>query len=201
MIAGPSLGTALRCPKCALGLDPAVAGTGAELTCPACRTHFIAQLFPAFVSPVQMVSTASGERAVEGEAVCFFHPEKGASVACERCGRFLCALCDVPLGGKHLCPSCLDTTKMPELVNRRLIWSQLSMLVGILPIVFACLYPFYVITGPAAIFLGIWKWKAPGSLVRGPRRGLAVVGIIGGTVQILIIAGAVFGLYYAIKNE
>lgn len=196
MIAGPTSGTALRCPSCQLALDPGVAGTGAETACPVCRTRFVARLFPAFTTPPQTISTASGERAVEGEAVCFFHPEKRAAVACERCGRFLCALCDVPLGGKHLCPSCLDASKLPELVNRRLVWSQLAMLFGVLPLVFACFYPLYVVTGPTAIFLALWKWKAPGSLVHGPRHGLSVVAIIAGTIQLAIIGSLVFGIYY-----
>lgn len=200
MIAGPTSGAVLRCPKCELGLETAVAGSGTETACPACRTRFVAHLFPAFLTPPATISAASGQKAVEGEAACYFHPEKRATVACERCGRFLCALCDVPFSGKHLCPSCLDPSKMPELVNRRVVWGQLSAIIGFLPLLLTCFYPLYFITGPAAIIIGLWKWKEPGSLVYGPRHGLATLGILGGLLQLAVLGGIFFGLYYALTR-
>ena len=46
----------------------------------------------------------SGERIlVEGEAACFYHAEKRATVACSACGRFLCALCDLDFSDHHFC--------------------------------------------------------------------------------------------------
>jgi len=192
----------MRCPKCSLSLETAVFSPGVWIDCPSCRSQLSATFFPALTNPPDAVTTASGERAVDGEAVCFFHPEKRATVSCQRCGRFLCTLCDVPFGGKHLCPSCLDSAKLPELLSRRLVWGQLAMLIGLLPfpgIIFC--FPLWVlivmasfVTGPAAIFIAIWGWKKPPSLVHGHRHGLAIIGIIGGVLQIGCIAGLAWGM-------
>lgn len=197
-------GAALSCPKCHLALDPVFAQSGAEVSCPACRSGITVRLFPAFTNPPEGVSTASGERAVEGEAACFFHPEKRAAIACERCGRFLCTLCDVPFGGKHLCPLCLDTAKLPDLITRRVVWGHAAGLLGLLPLLLLPLcFPFWFlafVTGPAAIIIALWKWNAPGSLVLGKRRGMAIAGIIGGVLQLAGIAGFIWFLIWAVRQ-
>src|SRR5215207_8892602 len=107
---------ALRCPNCSLPFEPESAAPLAEFECSACRSSLSVSVFPSFHSPPEEISTSSGAKAAEGEAVCFFHPEKRAECTCERCGRFICALCDFPLAGKHLCPKCLDSSKLPELI-------------------------------------------------------------------------------------
>jgi len=198
-------GAALLCPKCHLALDPFFAGSGNEVACPACRSGITVRLFPAFTHPPAAVSTASGERVVEGEAACFFHPEKRAAIACERCGRFLCTLCDVPFGGKHLCPSCLDATKLPDLINRRVVWGHVSAYFGWLPfLLLPVCFPFwflYVLTGKVAIFLAVWKWNAPGSLVHGKRKGLAIAGIIGGLLQVAGFSSFIYFMVWAIRRS
>jgi len=189
----------IRCPHCSLPLDPHA--YAAEGECSACRSRLRIVLFPAFTRPPEAVSTTSGERALEGEAACFFHAEKRASVSCERCGRFLCALCDMPFAGRHLCPACLDANKVPELIASRWIGAEMAALLGVGPLIF-CL-PAWVLlpfTGGAAIFIALWTWKKPGSLVRGPRHGLAVLGIIGGALQIVAVAGFMFSMFYAFRH-
>ncbi len=197
-------GATLSCPKCHLGLAPTQVQNGEEVTCAACRSRLTVRLFPAFTTPPDAVSTSSGERALDGEAVCFFHPEKRAATTCERCGRFLCALCDVPFGGKHLCPSCLDTSKLPDLINRRVVWGALAANVGLWPLVLLPLcFPMWFlgfITGPTAIVLGLWKWSAPGSVVHGRRRGLATLGIIGGLLQIAAICGFITAIVWSSRR-
>src|SRR5262245_7047228 len=107
----------IRCPRCALALDPAGFADSGVVDCPACRSQLRGAIFPACQNPPAAVSTASGERGLEGEAVCFFHPEKRAAIACQACGRFLCALCDMPLGARHVCPTCLASGKTEELIG------------------------------------------------------------------------------------
>jgi hypothetical protein len=205
MNGAPATGQAMRCPKCFLSLETAFFGSGAWVACPACRSRLSATFFPALTAPPDAVTTASGERALEGEAVCFFHPEKRAELSCQRCGRFLCALCDVPFGGKHLCPSCLDSTKLPELLGRRLVWGHLAMLVGILPLIglITC-FPLWFMgmaTGPAAIFIALWGWKKPPSIVHGYRRGFAILGIIGGVLQLAIVGGFMWFMSWTMRQE
>jgi hypothetical protein len=77
------------------------------------------------------------------------------------------------------------------------------MLVGLLPLAFGMACPFFwfmlflgVAIGPAAIFIALWGWKKPPSLVFGYRRGMAILGILGGLIQL----GLVFGFGWFIAN-
>ena len=103
----------------------------------------------------------------EGEASCFYHPNKKAVLPCEACGRFLCALCDVELNGQHLCPACLASGqkkgKLSNLDNRRVLYDSLALTLALLPLL---VWPFTLITAPAALFIAIRYWRAPGSLVQ-----------------------------------
>ena len=194
----------LRCPKCSQELDSDAADPTGWLSCPRCLSMLAIALFPAFRVPRKQVSTASGAAAGEGEAVCFFHSGKRAEATCERCGRFDCALCDMPLGDRHICPKCLDTSKLPELVTNRFVGGYFSMLLGVLPVVLfpifvGCFYilPFF---GAGAIAAGVWSWKKPGSLVHGQRRGMALAGIIGGSLQIVGFVGMVSAIVFSIRH-
>jgi hypothetical protein len=70
------------------------------------------------------VPAAPQARTDPGEAACFYHESRRAVVPCDRCGRFLCALCDLPVGDLHLCPACLGSrtpgSGPPPLESRRL---------------------------------------------------------------------------------
>ena len=68
---------------------------------------------------------------VEGEAACFYHPGKRATVPCGVCGRFLCALCDLELNGRHVCPACLETSRrkgdLRNLDTRRMLYDSAAL--------------------------------------------------------------------------
>lgn len=196
-----SSGHSLPCPKCAFPMQDESFPLGGWAQCPACSAELSATIFPALAKPPTGVTTASGERADEGEAVCFFHPEKRAAATCDRCGRFLCALCDVPFGGRHLCPSCLDSRKLPELQNRRLIWSRLAFFVGIWPILLLCCYYLWIFTGPAAVIIALIGWNKPPSLVHGRMRGRLIVGLLAGLLQIALLVGLIWGIAYSFRTH
>ena len=103
----------------------------------------------------------------EGQATCFYHPQKTAHVPCDACGRFVCALCDVELHGEHLCPACIESGrrkgKITTLENRRILHDNVALSLGLLPIV---AWPLTIATAPATIIYSIIAWKKPGSLVR-----------------------------------
>lgn len=87
---------------------------------------------------------------------------------------------------------------MPELINRRVVWGQMAFWIGFVPVLVPfCWVAWFMafISGPAAIILPLWKWKAPGSLVYGRRRGMAIAGMIGGLLQCAGIAAIFFGIY------
>ena len=109
----------VACPACGFALPLDALARGGEAPCPQCRARLSGTLFPMFWSP-EPAAPSLADHAGDDEAVCFFHPENRAALACDRCGRFLCAVCDMPLGTRHLCPTCLTSglggEKLPELV-------------------------------------------------------------------------------------
>ena len=196
---------ALACPKCSAALAPYTLGTHLRSRCPRCGCELHGTVFPAFwKSPADLAVRA--QTAGEGEAVCFFHPENRAALSCERCGRFICTVCDFTLGSRHICPSCLSSgltgEKLPELIPWRFIWSDAALFVGVVPLLLGIfLWPFIVGSGAAAIFLALFGWKRPGSLPRGKRHWAAIVGMIGGLLQIAIWVGMVIFFYSSLRTR
>ena len=180
----------VACPACGFALPLDALAGGSQTACPQCRAGLSGALFPAFWQPAPSAFSLA-EHAGDGEAVCFFHPENRAALSCERCGRFICAVCEFNIGARRICPSCLSSglagEKLPELIPWRFIWSDAALFTGLMPLLLGIfMWPFIVVSGAAAIFLAIFGWKRPGSLPRGRRRGAAMVGIVGGAVQIAI---------------
>jgi uncharacterized paraquat-inducible protein A len=153
------------CTECRTPLPDAALNTGALAPCPSCGTRLQVEVFPAFF---RSISTGSaGETiVVEGEAGCFFHPDKKAVVHCAECGRFLCALCDLELNGRHLCPGCLESGqrkgRLIELEKRRTLYDSAALALACLPVL---IWPVTLLTAPLTVILVIFGWRKPGSLV------------------------------------
>ena len=111
----------------------------------------------------------------EGEAACFYHANKKAVVPCDQCGRFLCALCDLEVSDKHVCPVCLEgggkkgsgefmerSRPRPDKVVLALL--TLPSLSG------GFIFP---LTATIALIYALMKWKAIPSLVDNTRARLA----------------------------
>lgn len=157
------------CPSCQQSLPGLLCNTAAPTPCPACGHQIQVAIFPAFFQAQAVGQT--GERIVEeGVSSCFYHEQKKAIVHCEGCGRFLCALCDLEMNGKHFCPTCLDTGrkkgKMPELDNRRALYDGAALTLALLPLL---IWPVTLLTAPAAIICAVISFKKPGSIVRRSR--------------------------------
>lgn len=103
---------------------------------------------------------------MEGEASCFYHPSKAAAVVCDACGRFLCALCDLELGGRHYCPPCLEARRhlpvQSRLESRRILYDNVALALALLPVLTCFFLP---VTSPVAIAVAIWGWRKPSSLL------------------------------------
>lgn len=181
----------LPCPKCRKPLEPPGSEGPGALRCPQCRTAFQFEALPALFAGPRI--GRPGEALVDaGEASCYFHPEKRATIACESCGRFLCALCDLEVDGRHICPSCFSAGRkkgtLGSLDQFRISWPGLAILcVTVLPLGF---YPFTPIFAACAlVFLGIGV-KKPGSIT-GRRR------IVSCMVAALLAVGEIAGSVYA----
>lgn len=184
--------TPLPCPNCQAALPVPAAGEETSILCPACRRSVRLVVFPALLAPA--TNGALPEPVVaEGEAACFYHPARRAVVPCESCGRFLCALCDLPVAGKHLCPGCLEAGtqrgNVETLERSRLRHDQIVWYLLILPVLF-CLF-LAPVTSLIALVWAILKRNAKPSLVDNTRARLlgamvfAVAALIGSTFFLL----------------
>ena len=134
--------------------------------CPACSVPLMGEIFPALFRKTS--AGQSGEAIMlEGESSCFYHPQKKAVLPCDGCGRFLCALCDCPLHGKHFCPGCLEAGrtkgKIKSLENQRTLYDSIALALAIYPLL---IFYFTLITAPMTLFIAIRYWNAPQSILR-----------------------------------
>lgn len=170
----------LACPKCRRTV-PEVYWQGVDLVrCPACEGEFEQVRFPALAAS-RRVDRAGVLGA--GEANCYFHAENRAEIACDGCGRYVCAVCRVAVADKHYCPSCLenrgDRRKLPE--NHRVLHDHVALALGFFPLLF---WPITLLTGPATIGLVVYAWKKPGGLVTRWRRTRLIVAALLGVAQV-----------------
>jgi hypothetical protein len=176
------------CPSCRNRVPADFANTGQFFPCGGCNQPVLLDVFPAARRPS---SPAGGGTAADGVAACFFHDERAAQAACDGCGRYLCALCDVPVGREHLCPECLAARHRrgtrQTVPNERIAWDRLALLLATLPLL---LWPFTIVTAPTALFLVVRFWRAPGSLVgrSWPRM------LIAGLLALAQVVGWAFGI-------
>jgi hypothetical protein len=174
--------TLIHCPKCNAALLDQVFNRGDFTPCPTCAEPIQVEVFPAMF---RRAAVGRGAEAVliEGEASCFYHPQKKAVLPCEGCGRFLCALCDCEHNGQHLCPACLEAGrtkgKIKSLENSRKRHDSVALMVAILGFVPPIIYLSFI-SAPVVIFLAIRHWKSPLGLTQRSRSKLVVAAVIAG---------------------
>jgi hypothetical protein len=152
----PSGLAAVTCPHCSLDIP----SDSAWESCPYCQKWLQVRLWPivrqnANVAPV-----------LSDHATCFFHPDKPFQACCRRCGRFVCALCDLQLGADHVCPTCFERERgdsggqanKTELRFRDVLWDSIAVTMGWGWILF---WPTFVAALPAVIYLHVKYRKAP----------------------------------------
>ncbi len=174
----------IRCSRCDAALPPEAIEAKQMALCPNCGAGVLVRAFPAILArPAAILPDEIA--ASEGDATCFFHPGKTAAVACARCGRFVCRLCQMDLRGEALCPECITSgmakKKIAALENSRVCWDSIALAVTIWPVLF--LWPLTFLSAPAALYIAIRHWKAPLS-IRGRTKLRFVVAILLATAEI-----------------
>ena len=156
---------AIACSKCSKPLPWQAFNTPDLQFCPGCGAGTLAAVFPAWTR-AQSVGQAGERVLTEGESSCFYHPDKKAVIACESCGRFLCALCEIDLSGKRLCAGCIETGKrkgrMRHMRTHRMLYDEAALALALLPLL---IWPFTIITAPATLVFVARFWKSPGSII------------------------------------
>ena len=169
----------LTCPKCRRTLRRLGQGPSGQRTiaCKACGTRSVARLFPAFRQDFSKANTGEGIVA-DDECQCFFHEDKRAVRACDRCGRLICALCDVPFGSENLCPQCVAAGQRKagkRADNSRILYGHMALYITL----FATL-SFWgtCLSAPLVLFMCFYYWKKPGPTGGGGRWQFILAGLI-----------------------
>ena len=182
----------LNCTKCDTPLPGQNFNTYSLVACPACAGLVRADVYPALFR--KLPRGQSGDRLqLDKEAACFYHPRKKAVVPCSACGRFVCALCDVALNGRHLCPSCFEKgktkRKIKNLENQRTCYDSIALMVAVSSIL---IYWFTIFTAPVVIYLTIRHWNSPSSII--PRTKIRFV------LAFIIASLQIAGWIYVLSN-
>ncbi len=121
---------------------------------------------------------------------CAFHPNNPAYSTCDRCGDFMCGLCNTAFEGKNYCIRCFDLMwQRGALEARRFSAPQnalwlgiLSLFVGLLP---GCGWPVCI----AALVVGVNALRRIARQPDLPGKGLAYAGSIMGGLSLLASIG------------
>jgi hypothetical protein len=187
----------IRCTECGFPLSNDVIEARDFRPCHYCGSETMALVFPAMFASTAM-PTAAEMTAGAGEATCFYHSTKRAAVPCSQCGRFLCALCNVDLSGVAWCPECLEAgrtrKRLVNLENQRTLYDSIALALSIWPF-FLFFYP-SLIAAPASIFVSIFHWNRPTSIVRRHTKWRRVLALIFAVFQVgLWITLMIFAIY------
>jgi hypothetical protein len=156
------------CPSCGGDVAPGEANAGWQ-SCPYCEKRLQIRAWPV------IRNSANAAAAMPDQATCFFHPDKAFQACCQRCGRFVCALCDLQLGAEHVCPTCFERGRVDTGLNggkaewrhRDVLYDSIAMTMGWGWIL---VWPTLLVALPTAISLHVKYRKAPRSYLI-PRRG------------------------------
>lgn len=151
----------VACPGCGGPITPAEAPNEWQI-CPYCDKRLQIRVWPV---ARQKTNAAS---ALPEHATCFFHPENAFEACCQRCGRFLCTLCDLQLGAEHVCPTCFERGRTDiglrgataEWRHRDILYDSIALTIGW---GWVLVWPFIVAALPANIILHVKFRKAPRS--------------------------------------
>jgi len=149
---------AVTCPHCSVDI-PADSGWQ---SCPHCQKWLQIRVWPI------VRQNANAATALSDQATCFFHPDKVFQACCQRCGRFVCALCDLQLGAEHVCPTCFERGRADSGVEagkaewryRDVLYDSIALTVGWGWILF---WPVIIAAIPTVIVLHVKYRKAPRS--------------------------------------
>ncbi len=166
---GPALDTSpLRCDLCDEALREFSLNRPEPVVCTHCRATAHVHVFSALFETIEAGATPQA-LLLDDESSCFYHPKKQAVLPCDHCGRFLCALCEIEIHGRHFCSGCVEqgTTdgRIEELSPEFIHYDSIALGLATLPIFF--FWP-TLFTAPAALYFAIRYWKRPLSIL--PRR-------------------------------
>jgi len=164
--------TGPQCPFCDGPLDPAQLGAGPAL-CPSCERTFEATLFHPRERRHEAVQSVT--QTPEGvAAACANHAGNAAVTTCQRCGLFICALCDMNTGSGSFCPSCFERIRLGTVQTNERYRDYATIAISCALLGLFCSIP----CGPIAI------WASIKGIKQRRMEGLGIAGMV-----VTLIAG------------
>lgn len=189
--------TGPQCPRCAGTLTADWLRSGA-IMCPYCTRGFEATAFNPPERKAE-VTTEVTDVGPDGANACANHARNAATASCQRCGLFICALCEMNVGTGSYCPTCFDRVRtegslLPAARKYRDFagLARTCALIGLLTSLFFIGIPF----GALAVYFGIKARKQ--KKMEGRSSFGMIVAILVGIVDVLIGVAYIGFLLYTI---
>jgi hypothetical protein len=185
----------VNCPACGSELELHDIEGGRSERCLKCEREIYGMILPRAVA--EPARPATPQIAGSQEATCFFHDDKAAERSCDVCGRFVCALCDLELEARHLCPNCFNQQmaagKLETMKTREVLHDSLALGIAFLSWLF-WMFGFVIVAIPAIIYLMVRYWSEPRNspVPRWPWRYIAALGVV--VVPVILFIAFVFNL-------
>ena len=180
------------CPRCSQPLDFATLRDGEDI-CPHCSGFFEVRVFH---PPQRVVHVAAIDTGVESATPCANHPRNSAVGNCQRCGVFICSLCELAIGGERYCPSCFDRLSqegtLPAALLRFRDYASLSLTTAFVGLLFSILLG--VPLGALSIYYAIKGFRDPNAVPK--PRGTLILAILLALVDLALGAFLLFSLFW-----
>ena len=202
--------SSIRCAACqSLLPDLLVRQASGVMECPFCHRRTESFILPAlYKSALNTPPPISFDPPAEGEAACFYSPNRKATKSCDHCGVFISDAWAAQWGNQTVCLKCLEQLRLKVKDQRfestRTLWDNVSLGLAVGPFIIAigllctlvgyvfAIFPLMltIICAPAAIFVAIRYWSAPRSIApRGPWRLLTAMAF-----SLLVISGWILSI-------
>jgi len=169
------------CPHCQAPLDLSRVMTGLQ-RCAVCARPFQAARFAAPARPVTVKALV--ESVGEGGTACASHPGNASTSNCQRCGVFMCSLCEIDADEMKLCPACFDRLSAEgALASTRTTFRDYGRQASMLALAGVPLMAFGVVLGTAAAFYGIRSLRQLRAMGESGGRARAAVAIVAGILE------------------
>jgi hypothetical protein len=191
--------TGPQCPRCNETLTADWIRDGA-ITCPYCSGAFEATVFTP-PEPKQLVTAQVTEIGPDGANACANHARNAATASCQRCGLFICSLCDMNVGSGSFCPSCFERVRadgtLQTAAKRYRDSATVARSAAIVGLLFSIMFlglPF----GAVAVYYGI-KARRQRRMEGRSVIGVTIITIVGVLEMLAGIAGMAFMIYAIAK--
>jgi len=185
----------VTCPHCSIDIP----ADSQWQSCPYCQKWLQIRVWQA------VLQNNNAATALSDQATCFFHPDKAFQACCRRCGRFVCALCDLQLGAEHVCPACFERGRTgssaeagkAEWRYRDVLYDSIAATVGWGWIL---IWPTIVAVIPTVIILHVKYRKAPRSYLI-PRSGWRFWAAYAGLIWLPLLFAIPFSISWITRRH